>query len=277
MSLFKKLKGTMEHIFHIGGPLSSFWKTDPGGSSNYIAARNYDDNEYSHVELADILRAEIIEDYNAAAQLDVRMFTVYLNGDFDGSSPTSPSNKEFHFCHTSGGSFTAGRVYYRKAGAFVLVPTAWIKFLITTSSVSGTVSLEADWLYAWNGSNWIKKCDSSGIGTGKQYIKVPFDYTTTSFSSTSQIPSGAICTDVIVDLTTAFNDSTIVSCETDSSTIVTNNDIEHSVANQYVVEDITLISSADVCTVNVTKDGTNLTDATIGEGVAYFGYVTPKV
>lgn len=270
MSLFKKLRGTVEYVLHIGGPLKSLWKTDGVGSNTWFKARNYDDSEYVHVMGLNHSQGGVDDD-NLGTQLDIKAYFPLIYAGFDGGSPPSWTDDKFYMCHTSGGSYTAGRVYYKKStGASpILIDTTYIGHIVTNDAISGTVSFEEDWLYTWDGSAWEKKCDLSAGDSGKQYIGITIG-TTSPYTSTAVVPTGAIITDVIVDITTAYTGATSFTVECDSNNIVSGTDVWYGTINQYVVEDVTPIGSGD--TVEVTIGGT----LSAGAGKVYVGYVTPK-
>lgn len=268
MGLFKNLLGTTKHFFHIGGELLPGLKT-PSVGNGPIAVRKADDSDYDNLALMNHMQGSYSLDH-AATILDVHAYFPLIYAGFDGSSLPSWVDNKFYFCHTSGGTYSAGKVYYKRAtiGTPFEINSSHIRFICTDDAISGTVSLEADWLYAWNGSNWEKKCDLSGTDAGKQYIKVPI--TTSGASSTAQVPTNAIVTDIIVDVTTGYDNGATIEVEVDSNTIVGTTDVEMSETNQYVVEDITAITTADVVTVTIANTPTT------GAGVVYVGYIEPK-
>lgn len=270
MSLFKKLKGTVEYLFHIGGPEKPLWKTDGVGSNTWIKARNDDDSEYVHVMGLNHSEGGVDDD-NLTTQMDVKTYFPLIYAGFDGGSVPAWVNGKHYMCHTSGGSYTAGRVYYKKStdATPMLVDTSFIGHIITNDAISGTISFEEDWIYSWDGSAWEKKCDLSAGDSGKQYIGITIG-TSSPYSSTAVVPTGAVITDVIVDITTAYTGATSLTVECDSNNIVSGTDVWYGTVNQYVVEDATPIGSAD--TVEVTIAGT----LSAGAGKVYIGYVTPK-
>lgn len=271
MSDYKKVRGTTEFKFKVGGPYKPQLTTDSVGNGNYIKVRNSDDDGYAVVNALDHFTGGT-DTTALTTQIDVKAYFPLIYAGFDGGSVPSWVDQKFYMCHTSGGSYTAGRVYYKKVGVAtpVQVNTAWIGHIITNDAITGSISFEADWIYAWDGSAWEKKCDVTGTDTGKQYIAVTIG-TSSTYSSTASIPSGAVVTDVIVDITTAYDAAVDLDVECNGNTLVTGNDTWSDVINQYTVEDIVAIGTSDVVTVNLS--GT----ITTGAGVVYVGYVTPKV
>lgn len=271
MGLFKKLRGTTEYLFNIGGPFKPQLKTDAVGNGQWIRARNSDDDGYVVVNALDHFTAGT-DDTALTPQVDVKSYFPLIYAGFNGASPPSWSDGKFYMCHTSGGSYTAGRVYYKKSAIAtpVQINTGWIGHIITNDAITGDISFEADWIYSWDGTAWKKKCDLTAGDSGKQYIAVTIG-TSASYSSTASVPSGAVITDVIVDITTAYSATAGISVVCDSNTIVTGTDVWGDYISQYVVEDITAIASASTVTVNIS--GTPVS----GAGKVYVGYVTPKV
>lgn len=271
MGLYKLLRGTTEYLFKIGGPLKPQLKTDAFGNGEYIQVRNSDDDGYSHIEALNHMQG-IVKNTNGSTVLDTRAYTVYINESFDGGSVPVWNDDEFYMCHTSGGAYTAGRVYYKHVDEAnpLEVASNFIKFIITTAAISGTVSFEANWLYGWTGSIWEKKCDGAGGDPGKQYIAITIG-TSASYSSTTVIPTGAVVTDIIADITTEYSSGGGVdTVEVNGNNIMSGTSVWRYV-NQYVVEDVTPISTGDVATVNI------FGSPFAGAGVVYVGYVTPNV
>lgn len=278
MGLYKNLDGTSTGNFHINGPTSVQLYQDLMNGRDLISLRNKDNTKYAPLRALDIIGT--VTEYSTpgkdllsvATQKDVHSYMVYITGGFNGASPGTMTNDCYYFCHTSGGSYTAGNVYYYNGSSLELVPTNYIRFLVSDTAITGTISLEADWLYAWTGSAWEQKCTMSPANNGKIYIKVLIG-TSSSYTSTAKIPTGCIVTDVIADITTAYVSSSLATVEVKCGSI-TLMDIDNNYAeevNQYSTEDINAISTAAVVTVNVA--GT----PTAGAGTVYVGFVTPQV
>jgi hypothetical protein len=148
---------------------------------------------------------------DVATYYDVAGKIVNITFDFDGgSAPSAGTNtNEYGFCHTSGGGFTAGYVYFDNGSALVRI--FHVTHITSTTAVTGTISLNANGIYASEGGSWVLKGDGAGGGepTGMiKTIKVPFAYTNSTVSSTTSIVDGAIITRVDVVKTQAFNGTT---------------------------------------------------------------------
>lgn len=283
MGLFKKLKGTMEDHFHINGPQGSQFVSDSVGSNAPIEARNTSDSLFAILKNAGVAYATpgggnpewsgLSGLENSANQADVRSRVAKIKegtAGFDGSSPPTPGTiNDIHICHTSGGNYTAGRLYLDDGSTLQEVPPAWYGFMVTDLAVSGSVNYDANWLYSWNGSGWEKECDSGAVTNGIGLIKVPFSHATGSVSSSTTIPADAVVTECIVDITTTESAVT-VAVDVNSQTIMATDENDPDYAHSYSVEQTTTITTGD--NVNVTLGGSPASIV----GVAWVKYGNPS-
>lgn len=203
-----KLTGTSLNEFQIGNSSTADVKLvntsavlevkDTSNALQYARVKKVNDNATPNVN-------------DVATYYDVAGKIVNITFDFaGGSAPSAGANTgEYGFCHTSGGAYTAGYVYYDNGSSIVRI--YHVTHITSTTAVTGTISLNANGIYASEGGSWVLKGDGSGSGepTGMiKTIKVPFAYTDTTVSSTTSITDGAIITRVDVVKTQAFNGTT---------------------------------------------------------------------
>ena len=145
---------------------------------------------------------------DAVTFLDLQAKLVLISFDFDGASVPSPAANTglFGFCHTAGGIYTAGQVVFDTGTAIVVLKHTI--FIMSTTEVVGSVGLNANGVYAKQSGTWTTKGDGSGAGeptgTVKQVV-IPFVYTDTFVSSSTNIPSGCYILTVKVTKSVAWN------------------------------------------------------------------------
>ena len=206
-----KLSGTSLNEFAIGNSATADVKLvnssailevkDTSDALQYARVKKYNDNATPNTN-------------DVATYYDVAGKIVSIGFDFaGGSAPSAGTNtNKYGFCHTSGGAYTAGYVYFDNGSALVRI--FHITHLTSTTAVTGTISLNANGIYALDGSSWVLKGDGAGGGsepTGTiKTIKVPFAYTDigTPVSSTTSITDGAIIKQIDIVKTVAFNGTT---------------------------------------------------------------------
>ncbi|RKY10489.1 MAG: hypothetical protein DRP56_00905 [Planctomycetota bacterium] len=256
MSVYKNFIGTMKGLFHIGGPSGNTLKNATDG----IDVRNAADDAFQNLK---VKQASGAVDEHAVNWLDLRDANVLVQFSFDGgSAPSAGTNTgTYGFCHTSGGSYTAGQVYYDD-GTTLRATKIHVGTRITTgSAITGTVSLNANGVYAAHSAtapfSWTLKGDGMAGGTGiVKTIEIPID-TSASKSSTSSIPDGAEVLRVSTKVTTAYDNNATIEVLVDGSsdlTIQPTDENDPSEENMYVsdVEDGVITSSNEgVVTVNV--------------------------
>jgi len=140
--------------------------------------------------------------------LDLQAKLTLISFDFAGGSVPSPAANTglFGFCHTSGGIYTAGQVVFDTGSAIVVLRHT--THLTTTTAITGTISLLTNGFYALQSGTWTLKGDGSSggepTGTVKQVV-IPFIYTNTFVSSSTNIPSGSYILTVKVTKSVAWN------------------------------------------------------------------------
>ncbi|MBA3015480.1 MAG: hypothetical protein KKD63_16850 [Proteobacteria bacterium] len=205
-NIFKTIKGIMGSLFQIGGPSGNQIKNQSDG----LAIRNAADSAHQNMS---IKQASGSVPAHAVNWQDLRDQSPLMQFSFDGATaPSGGSNTgTYGFCHTSGGSYTAGQVYYDSGTALVAIKT-FIGMTITTgSAITGTVSLSANGLYVAHSAaapyTWTLKGDGIPQSIGYPHvIELALD-TAASKSSSTSIPAGSKIMSVSTNITSAYDNS----------------------------------------------------------------------
>jgi len=262
MALFNNLNGTTKFSFYLGGAKSLFLSVVSGR----FRFRNNADDAFVNVQVGRILDSGS-DDNDAATLMDMRGRVADIQAAFAGSSPSTVVNGTFAFCHTSGGTFTAGRIYYGKGGVWIVMPTIVCQHMTTRTAVIGTVSLDANAIYSYEGSTWVKK--GRGMDNGWRCIAVPFAFGSSyPLLSTTLVPANAVVTKSIVNITTGFTAGFGLALTINSTTPITLldsavGDLDTDIANQYDNEQVYIPATSGA--VRIAKTGS----PSVGAGVVY--------
>ena len=216
---------------------------------------------------------------DVATQIDLRGRIAQIGFSFSGgSAPSAGTNTgKFGFCHTSGGSYTAGDVVYDDGGTTLSnFKITYPLHVTTTTSISGTISMIANGIYSNDAGTWTLKGDGAGSGTGNvQFVELAITNASGNVDSTTSLPDGSRILGVDTVVTTAFDGTapTVAISANGSSPVTlqatTGNNLK--VANQYKTQAITKLTStgAGVIRAAVTPDS-----STVGAATIYVWYVT---
>ncbi|UCG53156.1 MAG: hypothetical protein JSW58_06280, partial [Candidatus Latescibacterota bacterium] len=199
--LYDKLRGITGDLFQFLKGEGSQFKDDAAGA---LEVRNKDDDGYDQFRIDHIRASNTLFDAINVLNLQGRIADIEFS--FDGASAPSPGSNtgSFGFCHTTGGSYTAGQIVYDDGTALLLMPIAVARNLTTRSAISGTISFNANCHYVLQGSSWVLKGIAPDLGV-EHIIRMDYDFNDTVLSSTSVIPDGAMVTRVQNKVETAFN------------------------------------------------------------------------
>jgi len=218
MGLVHKIVGISSETLQIGLSGNQV-KNDTDG----LAVRNEADNANKNMVVARPQGAS--QDVHAATYLDVKERALLIEFSFNGGSPPSPgaNTGKYGFCHTSGGSYSAGAIYLDTGAALTTVPLYKMQEMLTTTAVSGTVSLIANGYYIAQTASapytWTLKGDGTGSNTGvSKSIKVAVTATAGNFDSTTSIPTGARILRVWTNVTTAYNNNATIQVQINGGT-----------------------------------------------------------
>lgn len=276
MAWYEKIRGIIGNLFQFDGQDGAQLKNNSG----VIEARDNTDANMALLRGSGIpVSGSTLDDLPDL--LDMRGRVADIEFSFDGASAPSPgaNTDKFGFCHTSGGSYTAGDVVFDNGTALVTMPSNVATHLTSRSAVSGTISLIQNGLYARQGASWTLKGDGTPTLQGVELaIAVAYDFNDdgTPVLSSTNVPDGAIVTRATNSVQTAFNDvSATVQVDIDGTsdeTVMATGDSKPKQANEYSVPQHTDIDSSTTGPVKVTVSaGTS----TAGAGEVIVHYVTP--
>lgn len=237
--VFKNFVGTMKSFFRVGGPTGNGIKNEVDG----LGVRNSDDSAYQNVR---IKQATGSVDEHGVNWRDLRDQTTLMQFAFDGGSPPSPGSNTgaYGICHTSGGTYSAGQVYYDNGSELVPVKLFVGAMIATGSAVSGTINLVANGVYVAHSAsapyNWTLKGDGAPQAIGYvRRIRIPID-TSASKTSTTSIPADAQVLEVVTEIENPYDNNAEISVVIDGSvsdmTIQPSNEINPAVAAIYSSE-----------------------------------------
>lgn len=246
--IYDNKNGVMGDGFQVGGPSGNMAKNVNDG----LAARSSDDDAYVNMS---VKPASGNSDNHALTWRDHRDGDPLIQFSFDGSSPPSPGDHTgaYGFCHTSGGAYSAGQIYYDTGAAIVTVKVFVGMKIATGSAVTGTVSLNANGIYvAHSGSapfTWTLKGDGAPAMSGiSRMIKLAID-TSAEKLSTTAIPAGSTILDVSTDIRTPYdNDATIaviIDGAVSDLTLQSTSENDPGVAALYISEPLNPLVDAD--------------------------------
>jgi hypothetical protein len=168
---------------------------------------------------------------------------------------------------------------YDTGAALVVMPSNVSTHLTSRASITGTLSLIQNGLYARQGATWTLKGDGTPTQLGHELaIAVDYDFNDegTPVSSTTEVPDGAIVTRCTNDVSTLFNDNaTTLQVDIDGTadeTIMPTSTSKLKFANTYSEPQHTPITAGTTGPVKVTVSGGT---PTAGAGQVIVHYVTP--
>jgi hypothetical protein len=259
MSLIDKIAGTSSETFQVG-LTGNVVKNDTDG----LAVRNEADNANKNLVVARPQGAS--QDVHAATYLDVKERGLLIEWDFNGNSPPSPgaNTGKYGFCHTSGGSYNAGAVYLDTGAALTTVPIYKMQILLSTTAVTGTVSLIALGCYVATAASapysWSLRGDGSGTSTGVQKkIKVPVTATAGNFDSTTTIPENSKIMRVFTEVKTLYDGGATIAVKINGSsplTVQATTENRPNKVNLYANTPFADVSASNAGVVRVTLGGT---------------------
>lgn len=273
MDIFSDFIGTMSSLFRVGGTSGGNIKYNSSG----LELKNSADSAFVAGRALPIQTGGTINDL--ATSIDLRGRIAQIGFSFSGgSAPSAGSNTgKFGFCHTSGGSYTAGDVVYDDGSTTLSsFKITYPLHVTTTTAISGTISMIANGIYSNDAGTWTLKGDGAGSGTGNvQFVELNITYASGNVDSTTSLPSGTRILGVDTVVTTAFDGSapTVAVSINGSSPVTvqstTGNNLK--VINQYKTTAITQIGGTGA---GVVRAAVTPSSSTVGAAVIYVWYVT---
>ena len=273
MSLFKKLFGTTETTFQLGGTTG----VKIANNTANLEVKNAANNAFAKARALEIQTSNTIND--VPTLLDIQEKVIQFS--FAGATiPAAGTNTgKFGFCHTTGGSYTANDVVYDTGTAYKVLARESCKAIYTSAAISGTVSLNANGVYGWESTAYVLKGDGAATDTGiVKCIQIPLVFGSgVTVDSTTSIPSGAYVTRVVCLVSTLFNGTapTVGVTVNGSSpvTIMATADNDLKLANQYEVEDVVSIGATGT---GVVRASYTASTSTAGAATIFVFYTTPS-
>jgi len=274
MGILVDTTGVMGTTFQVGGTSGAKVKFNTPA----VEFKNSADSAFVTARALPIIASSSTVN-DVATQIDLRGRVAQIGFSFAGGSAPSPAANtgKFGFCHTSGGSYTAGDVVYDDGTTTLSnFKITYPLHITTTTAITGTISMVANGIYSNDAGTWTLKGDGAGSGTGNvQFVELNIAFGSGNVDSTTPIPDGARILGVDTVVTTAFDGTApTVAVKINGSSPVTvqattANNLK--VVNQYKTTAITQIGStgAGVVRATVTPDS-----STVGAAVIYVWYVT---
>jgi hypothetical protein len=272
-SIWKNFPGVVSSLFGIGGPSGNAIKKESYG----LSVRNNDGTVLKNLGVA---FARAGQDNDAAAYRDAKETSVLLEFSFHGSSAPSPgaNSGAYGICHTSGGIYTAGSIYYDNGSTLSIITSYKGQRAMTKSTVSfsGTISMIGSGSYVAETNSapygWALKGDGGLTNTGyPQVIQVPIALAS-GVTSTTTLPTNSVVLDVALDITSAYTGGTTIEVSTTGGTpavlLATTENDPTSVAI-YEKDQDTVIGASNSGSVIVTITGSPL----VGAGKVQVTYV----
>lgn len=273
MGLFKKITGIIGGALQFG--FGGFWvKNDTAG----VQVRNAADNAFARIRIASPSTTDANE---GVPFLDLQKRVILLEFSFNGGSPPAggANTGKYGLCHTSGGSYNAGEVYYDNGSTIALVTVYKMQAVVSTTAITGTVSMIANGFYvAQLGTapyTWTLKGDWTGAAGAELVIGLAINNSAGTFSSTTSVPSGAVVRRVEACIDTAYDGSATLAVAIQGGTplavMATTDNDPTGIGNVYCVEADNVVGALNAGVVRVTLGGS----PSLGAARVYVTYVIP--
>lgn len=273
MSIFKKIRGTIETIWQIG-------RSGPNikDNSGVVEIKNSDDSA-----LAVIRFATPVADTDGVNKLYadsiVKPVRILRQADCTSALPNNTAVRGWVVVSTAGTGAVIGDLLYddgSSTGTMSIVAKVEGRVIATTDALAGgTATFDADSVYIWDedGSAWVKIGDIGSLTGAIREIRYVLD-TTASQDSASQIPANARLVSSDVKITTPYSGgATITVGSTSTATLcqaATDNNPQAAATYSVEHEDTAWEGTASV--VRTAISGT----PGAGAGVCTVRYCTPN-
>jgi len=273
--VFKKIRGIVGAAFQFNKGTGPQIKD----SSSILELRNAADNAFV-LGRSDLIPASGETVNDIVPLLDLKGRVADIEFSFDGASAPSPgaNTGKFGFVHTTGGSHTAGQVVYDDGASLILIPFSVVKHLTTRTAITGTISLNSDGFYAYQGGTWTLKGDGAPTSTGLlKSIRIDYAFGDGTKTSTTTIPAGATVVRTRNVVTTLFNGTaptlTVKVDGTADESLMVAGDSNLKAVGEYHNEDAhdIVAGTTGVLSITLTPDSSSA-----GVGYVIAEYVTPS-
>lgn len=262
---YSNLKGTVQQQFQIG--------LDGTKIANDLGdAKITDQND----NLANLSVKDPSSPDHAATKRYVKRRLIKISASFDGNSaPAAGTNTgKYLICHTSGGSYVAGKIYYDDGTALTLVEDDNRVIYVACPDFSGTISLKEKYVYMWDEEllSWIALFDTANVFDGTDQIIILDIGTNSSYESTTTIPSNAYITNTRLKIADAYDIGTTIEVKLKNSGVIllASNHNKASKANEeFKNDELIKMTQSDTVLVNIA--GT----PTVGSGFVMVEFTIP--
>jgi hypothetical protein len=207
MSLFSKIRGTIETIFQIGlgGPQV---KNNAGA----IEARNAGDSAFAVARAATPVGDNDLTTKAYVDKMASKPIPAALQFNGNSALPSNSATEQWYVVTTSGANATIGQLLWddgSNVGTVAVIPAANGNTIVTEAAFSGgTITLAANQMYVWTGTVWLDIAPS--VAGATYMIRLPIT-NAASQSSATQIPANAIIYDARLDVTTPYSGGATIS------------------------------------------------------------------
>jgi len=187
---------------------------------------------------------------------------VIVTGQIDGGSPPAAGTPGRVFiCTTAGGTYTLKYLYYDNGTSWEeIAPIEGMTISVTDDLTGGTDEYAGDHLYMWDadGATWVDLGPSPAESSIVKSKRLTIDYTDIGANLVVTVPSNAIATKVMVNVTQAWNDNAPyieVGDATDPDRLMEEKGAKLSTVGLYVGDCFYLYGSATAINITLTNDG----------------------
>lgn len=207
MSLWAKVRGTIETIFQIGlsGPQIK-------NNSGNVDVRNSADTGYVIVRGGTPVGDNDLTTKSYVDQISKPIpATLQFNG--NNTLPTNSATEQWYVVTTTGPNATIGQLLWddgSATGTVTVMPALNGRVIgIQSAFVGGTITFLADSLYMWDTSSWFN-VSGSAVSGALRMIRLPVA-TAAATSSATQIPANAVIQTAILEVTTPYSAGATIS------------------------------------------------------------------
>lgn len=209
-TIISDLIGTGQSLFQLNG--ANQIKTVAGGIQHRNAADSADVKAYAATSTGAAANELVTWQNQRNASPDIAFA-------FDGASPPAAgTNTGKHgMCHTTGGAYNAGEIYYDTGTALEIV-TVFIGLKVTTDiAVGGTVGLTAGTLYVATSAAAPYGWESRDTGGSPDILLTPG---ITSDTSSASLTEGTEVCEIVVKIGEGYDNAAALTVRTDAASPV---------------------------------------------------------
>lgn len=272
MSLWSKIRGTIENAFQIGlgGPQLKH-------NTGHLDARNAGDSGYVNLRVATPIENE---DAVTKQYADTLNKPIVVTDQFDGNNalPSNTGVEHFITVTTTGANASIGQVLWddgQGVGTVTVLTALDGRTIFTSQAFSGgTVTFEARAFYVWNNAGSVWELEASNTQTGAiREIRYAITNANGAQDSADKVPANAVVVSAEFNITTPYSGgATLTLGHSGNTTLLqTTTDNLSTVAGHYQVMQDTSWGGSEL-TVRTTVAGS----PAAGAGFAIVKYTSPN-